>query len=254
MMRRVGIAIAIAAVTFGTGAAETLTSAKALLPPELKAQQDDDTLNPGMLWVERGEKLWSMPEGSAGKACGDCHGAAASSMRGVAVRYPAIDGAGGRLMNLEARINNCRTANMGAKALAYESDDLLGLTAFLAHQSRGMPIAVRTDGPAAAHLEAGRRFYFERQGQLNLACSQCHDDNVGKRLRGDRISSGLPTAYPVYRLDWQRMGSLHRRLRACSLGVRAEQLDYGSPEYVDLELYLAARASGAAIETPGLRK
>jgi sulfur-oxidizing protein SoxA len=78
--------------------------------------------------------------------------------------------------------------------------------------------------------------------------------HVGKRLRGDRISSGLPTAYPVYRLDWQRMGSLHRRLRACSLGVCAEQLDYGSPEYVDLELYLAARASGAAIETPGLRK
>lgn len=231
-----------------------MTSATEFLPPEIKAQQDDDTLNPGMLWVERGEKLWATPSGKANKSCADCHGGAAASMRGVAARYPAVDTASGRLLNIEGRINKCRTDHMGDAPLPYESDDLIGLTALLALQSRGMPIAVATGGAAASHVEAGRRFFFERQGQLNLACSQCHDDNVGKRLRGDRISSGLPGAYPVYRLDWQKMGSLHRRLRACALGVRAEQLDYGAPEYVDLELYLAARAAGTVVEAPGVRK
>lgn len=235
-------------------AAEPLASAREFLPPELKAQQADDGANPGMLWVERGQKLWSTPDGPQSKSCVECHGEAAVSMRGVAARYPVIDAASGRLMNLELRINNCRTGNMAAAPLKYESDDLLALTAFVANQSRGVSMAVRIDGPAAAHFEAGKTFYFGRQGQLNLSCNQCHDDNVGKRLRGDRISSGLPTAFPAYRLDWQKMGSLHRRLRACSLGVRAEQLEFGSPQYLDLELYLAARAAGAEIETPGVRK
>lgn len=252
-MRSVALLI-FCVVTCLPAHAQSLTSARDFLPPELRAQQADDGSNPGMLWVERGAKLWSTPDGAAGKACASCHGEANITMRGVATRYPAIDRTSGSLMNLEARINDCRIRHMGAATLKYETDDLLGLTAHVAFQSRGMAVAVVTDGAAARHLEAGRKFYFERQGQLNLACNQCHDGQVGKRLRGDRISSGLPTAYPAYRLDWQKMGSLHRRIRACALGVRAVQLDYGSPEYVDLELYLAARAAGAAIETPGVRK
>ncbi len=234
--------------------AEPRTSAREFLPPELQAQQADDGANPGMLWVERGEKLWSQPEGSAGKSCVECHGAAQASMRGAASRYPAIDEKTGDLFNIEARINNCRSLHMSAAPLKYESDELLGLTAYVAFQSRGLSFDPKIDGAAAAHFDAGKRFYFERQGQLNVACNQCHDDNVGKRLRGDKISSGLSIGYPVYRLDWQKMGSLHRRLRACSLGVRAEQLDFGSPEYLNLELYLASRNGSAVIETPAVRK
>lgn len=253
-MMRVWLTIVLAALAVaGTVSAEPLSSATEFLPPGIRAQQDDDTLNPGMLWVDRGRALWSTTADS-GKSCAGCHATDASSMRGVATRYPAVDPVSGRLLNIEARINQCRVEHMRSTPLGYETDDLLGITAYVAHQSRGMPMAVRTDGPAASRIEAGRRFYFQRQGQLNLACNQCHDQNVGRRLRGDRISSGLPTAYPVYRLDWQKMGSLHRRLRACSLGVRAEQLDFGAPEYVEVELYLAARAAGAAIETPGIRK
>jgi sulfur-oxidizing protein SoxA len=115
-------------------------------------------------------------------------------------------------------------------------------------------MSVATDGAAAPFLEQGRRFYETRQGQLNLACGQCHDDNAGRRLRGDVISNGLGTGYPAYRLDWNTVGSLHRRLRACSLGVRATQLPLGSPDYLALELYLAARAAGLPVEAPGLRR
>ena len=253
-MLRLWISFFALLLLFDAAGAEPLTSARTYLPSELQALQADDGANPGMLWVEGGAKLWSKVEGTAAKSCATCHGDAATTMRGVAVRYPAVDAGTGKLFNLESRINNCRAANMGAAPFKYESDDLLSLTAFIAHQSRGLPFSVRIDGPAEVHFEAGKAFFFERQGQLNVACSQCHDDNVGKRLRGDRISSGLPTAYPVYRLDWQKLGSLHRRLRACSLGVRAEQLEFGSPVYVDLELYLAARAGNAEIETPGVRK
>jgi sulfur-oxidizing protein SoxA len=235
-------------------AQQPLISARDQLSPDLRAMQEDDGRNPGMLWVERGAALWKSKDGRAGKACADCHGAEGAAMKGVAARYPAIDAKTGGLLNVELRINACRTEHMGAAALAYESDELLSLAAFVVYQSRGLPQSTRADGAAAPYFAQGQALYLERQGQLNIACTQCHDQNVGKRLRGDRISSGLPTGYPAYRLDWQKLGSLHRRLRACQLGVRAHQFELGSPEYLALELYLAVRASGASIETPGVRR
>ena len=62
-----------------------------------------------------------------------------------------------------------------------------------------------------------------------------------------------PTGYPLYRLEWQGLGSLQRRLRGCMTGVRAEPWPYGAPELVALELYLAARAGGMRMETPAVR-
>jgi len=50
------------------------------------------------------------------------------------------------------------------------------------------------------------------------------------------------------------VGSLQRRMRACLSGIRAEMLPYGAQEYLDLELYLAWRAQGLPIETPGVRR
>ncbi len=87
---------------------------------------------------------------------------------------------------------------------------------------------------------------MQRQGQLNLACANCHDDNWDKRLAGSAITQGHPTGYPLYRLEWQTLGSLQRRLRACMTGIRAQPYDYGAPELVELELYLMSRARGHA--------
>lgn len=244
----------LAALLPALAEAEPLPSGTSFLGDDLKARQTDEAANPGMLWVDEGARLWQTRQGSAGKACASCHGTAEKSMRGVAARYPAVDAESGDLLNLEGRINRCRVRQQGAAPLDYESDALLGLTAFVARQSLGMKITVETDGAAAPFYAAGKAFFHRRQGQLNLACAQCHDDNAGQRLRGDTISYGLGNGYPAYRLEWQTLGSLQRRLRACSFGVRAVQFDYGSPEYLGLELYLAKRAEGVAIETPAIRR
>ena len=222
------------------------------LSPGLRALQDDPSRHPGWLWVEQGEALWRALPASSKPSCAGCHGDLAS-MKGVAARYPSV-GADGKLVNLELRIEACRTGQQDEKPLGYESESLLSLTTAIALQSRGLPMSVRTDGAAAAFLAQGKALYATRQGQLNLACSQCHDDNAGRRLRGDTISNGLGTGYPAYRLEWNAVGSLHRRLRACSLGVRATQFPLGSPDYLALELFLADRARGLAIEAPGLRR
>ena len=253
-MRRPAPVLLALILAAGPVAAEPPVSGTAFLSEALKAQQADDAANPGMLWVADGARLWDEPRGAAARACSACHGQAEESMRGVAARYPAVDPASGALLNLEGRINRCRTRHQQAEPLAYESDALLGLTAFVAHQSRGMPVRVAIDGPAAPYYAAGEGFFHRRQGQLNLSCANCHVENAGRRLRGDTISHGLGNGYPAYRLEWQTVGSLHRRLRACSLGVRAVQFEPGSPEYLGLELYLAGRAAGVPIEIPAIRR
>jgi sulfur-oxidizing protein SoxA len=231
-----------------------LKSGSAFLGADLRNLQNDDFANPGMLWVERGEKLWSEPAGRMKQSCASCHQDAKTSMRGVAARYPRIDSESTRLVNLEERINLCRGRRMGADPFKYESEELLALTAYVARQSKGMPIATSIDGPAKAHFDAGEAAYRLRRGQMNLSCAHCHEANWGKRLLSETISQGQPNAYPAYRMEWQTMGSLERRLRACLSGIRAEMLPNGAPEYLDLELYLAWRAQGLPIETPGVRR
>jgi len=253
----IAVGLICAAVLDGTSHAEqsrhTIQSATEFLSADMRAEQDDDTRNRGMLWVDLGEALWTEPTGQAMKSCASCHGAA-EQMNGVAARYPRIDRATGRLLNLEGRINQCRTEYQQAPALAYETNELLALTAMIARRSRGMPAVVDIDGLAQSYFETGRQLWTTRQGQMNLACVQCHGDNVGRKLRGDTISSGVGTGYPAYRLEWQGLGSLHRRLRACQIGVRAVPFEQGAPEYLALELYLAWRAKSTSLDAPALRR
>ena len=141
-----------------------------------------------------------------------------------------------------------------AGTFPYESEELLALTAYVAHQSRGQPVAVVIDDSNRERLTQGRRMYYNRQGQMNLACTHCHEQNAGKRLLAEIISEGHGNAYPIYRLEWQTAGSLHRRLRACYFGIRAERPPFGSDELLNLELFLAHRAKGLPVETPGVRR
>jgi sulfur-oxidizing protein SoxA len=220
---------------------------------DTQAMQRDDTANPGMLWVGEGEALWRRREGTANRACADCHGEAPMSMRGVAARYPAFGAEQSRPVNLEQRVNLCRTEKQNAPALKWESQELLALTAYVAHQSRGMPVAFADDERLAPFRARGRQLFEQRLGQLNFSCANCHDDNWGRRLGGSVIPQAHPTGYPIYRLEWQALGSLQRRLRNCLAGVRAELAPYGAADYVDLELYLMWRAHGLPIETPAVR-
>ena len=219
---------------------------------DVRAMQADDIANPGFLWVERGGKSWR--DGASGKSCASCHGDAATSMRGVAAHYPAFDQASGTVIDLDARINACRVRHQGATPLERESDDLLALSAYVAYQSRGLPTAASIDGPARSTFDRGRAFYTTRHGQMNLSCAQCHEQNWGKRLYGETISQGHGNAFPAYRLEWQTLGSLQRRIRACLFGIRAEMPRPGAPELTDLELYLAWRAQGLPLEVPGVRR
>jgi L-cysteine S-thiosulfotransferase len=221
--------------------------------PETRAMQDDEFDNPGSLWLARGETLWHTVDGQAGKSCASCHGEAASTMHGVAARYPLVAGGGQTLVNVERRINQCRVGAMGARAWASESEPLLAMTTYVKHQSLDLPVAPVIDGSAAPFFAKGKAIYESRRGQLDLACVHCHEMNHGNFLRAQRLSEGMSNGFPLYRLKWQTLGSLQRRMSACMRDIGAEPYADGADEYVELELYLAWRARGLPVETPAVR-
>jgi L-cysteine S-thiosulfotransferase len=232
---------------------EERRSGFSFMASDTQSIQSDDSTSPGMLWVLDGETPWNRKTGVADKACADCHGDPRVSMKGIAARYPAFEESLGRPVDLEGRINLCRANHQQATPLAYESRDLLALTVLVAAQSRGQGISPSEDSRLQPFIAKGRELFTQRQGQLNLACASCHEENWDKHLAGSAITQGHPTGYPLYRLEWQRLGSLQRRLRSCMAGVRAQPFDYGAPELINLEAYLMARARGMPIETPAVR-
>ena len=231
-------------------AEQDLQSGYAFLTAETQALQDDPFENPGYLWVDQGAALFTSGDAQS-PACAACHTA---GLKGVAARYPNLDEKSGALLNLEGRINQCRTEHQGLAPLAYESDDLLSLTAYVAEQSQGLPLDISIDARTQPYIAQGRAYFLTRRGQFNLSCQQCHTETWGKQLRGDTISQGHGNGFPAYRFEWQSLGSLQRRLRVCDTGVRAEPLPYGDPSYIAVELFLATRAQDLEIETPAVRR
>ncbi len=222
--------------------------------PETRTIQDDDFENPAFMWIEAAAEAWSTPDGELGLSCEACHADPSSSMTGVGARYPVFDPSRNKPVNIEQRINQCRTFNMKAKAWKYESDALLGMTSYVKMFSRGMPVEVSIDGPMKPWFDKGKAFYYERRGMYDMACKHCHEDNADNYIRAERLSQGQSNGFPTYRLKWQKLGSLHRRFRGCNKNIRSEPFAYGADEYLALELYLAWRGRGLPVEAPSVRK
>jgi len=232
---------------------------------ETRAMQDDDFANPGMPWVDGAAELYDTPAGETKLSCADCHGAPDDEtggkvgvpMKGVGARYPVFDEATQKPINVELRINRCRTEKQKAKEFKYESDAMLGMTGLIVMQSRGMPRVTTADNPKdALHpaFKKGEEFYYQRRGQLDMACKHCHEDNANNIVRAELLSQGQTNGFPTYRLKWQKPGSLHRRFRGCNKNIRAQPYGYGSEEYLNLETYLAWRGRGLPVEGPSVRK
>ncbi len=226
---------------------EKLQSGLHFSGPEVQSLQTDEFANPGNIALDSGIKYWSKPEGKSNKSCQSCHGELVK-MKGVSIRYPAIDKATGKLFNLEDRIRNCRVKNQKAAEWTFESDELVAMTLAVTSTSRGLPLQAQIDGAAKSHFENGQRLFMTRQGQMNLACTN------GQKLYTDPLSQGQANGYPLYRIDWQRVASLERRLRFCYTGVKAEIPPWGHIDMRDISLYLMWRGQGLPVEAPAVRK
>ncbi|HEX9858522.1 MAG TPA: sulfur oxidation c-type cytochrome SoxA, partial [Paracoccaceae bacterium] len=220
---------------------------------ETRALEADDFDNPGMVFVDQGIDLWNAVDGTEGKSCASCHDGI-ETMQGVRATMPKINAAGDDLWSMENFVNDCRTTRMGAEEWKWNSPQMKNMTAAISLQSRGMPVAVVTDGAAAPYWEAGKEMYYTRFGQLELSCANCHEDSMGKMIRADHLSQGQINGFPTYRLADAGIVSMHQRFTGCVRDTRAESFTAGSPEFRALELYVASRGTGLPVEGVSVRQ
>jgi sulfur-oxidizing protein SoxA len=219
---------------------------------DTRAIQADDFDNPGMIYADRGLDAWNTVDGTEGKSCASCH-EGPESMKGLRAVTPRVDAKTGKLMNIEAYINDCRTNRMGAEAWGDKSESLTDVMALISVQSRGEIMNVAVDGAAAPFYEMGKEMYYTRYGQLELSCSNCHEDNYGNYIRSDHLSQGQTNGFPVYRLKDTKLTTAQGRFVGCVRDTRAETFKIGSDEFNALELYVAARGNGLAVEGVSVR-
>ncbi len=219
---------------------------------ETQAMQADDFDNPGMIFVDQAWEAWSTVEGTAGKSCADCHGEP-ESMAGLRAVTPKWNAEAGKLYTLEDYINESRVKHMGAEPWKYTGGQMTSMVALISLQSRGMTVNVKTDGPVAEMYELGKEIYYTRVGQLDMACSNCHEDNYGVMIRADHLSQGQTNGFPAYRLKNAKLNSIHGRFKGCMKNIRATPYKPGKDEFRALELYVASRGNGLVIEGPSVR-
>jgi len=232
----------------------TRLSGNAFLPPGLLQLQADASNSPITLWLDKGRALWI--DSSSGSTCQSCHGPV-ESLKRAAPSFPRLAAKGQTLINLEDQIVRC-SARTGRNDTKAEDDTVLALSAVLNEVAKGQTMAVQApvgqEAAWQAHLERGAQLFATRRGRINLACVHCHEQNIGRQMRADVVSPGNPTGFPIYRMSWQRLGSIERRLRACYSGVQAVLPVVGDPDLRDLELYLKVRAKGMLLEGPSIRR
>lgn len=238
---------------FLAGVFDTIYSGWVFRTDETRAMQADDFDNPAMLYVEQGLTAFDTPMGTEGHSCATCH-ENPESLAGVRATYPKWDAAHGTVQTVELQVLECQTERMGvAEPFGYDSQAMNNMVALLASVARGQTVNVAIDGPAADAFALGEQIYHTQYGQMELSCAQCHENNYGNLLRADHLSQGQVNGFPTYRLKNTNIVSVHNRFRGCIRDTRGEPYAVGSPEFVALELYVAARGNGLSIEGPAVR-
>jgi sulfur-oxidizing protein SoxA len=220
---------------------------------ELRKQwQAIDDFPPYDFAVDRGKQMFATPFRN-GKTYGDCF---ADKGIGIRQNYPYFDVNAGEVVTLELALNRCRETN-GEEPYSYVKDEMASLTAYMAFTSRGKPfdIKIPNDPRALAAYQNGEKYFYTRRGQLNFSCASCHVQNPGNHIRTEVLAPalGILNAMPIYRSEWNGMGTISRRFVTCNSQVRGVPLQPQDEDYRDVEYFLSYMGNGLPISGPGAR-
>jgi sulfur-oxidizing protein SoxA len=249
-----------------------LKTQKGPLPSEKDPQRDpgtrakpvgfgdnlDPTNNPAVILAEEALAAWAKA-GPTGKSCAGCHGATpASSMKGVATRYPKQVPKYLRVMAIEDFLEVHAPETTGA-AMPSQSSANLNMSILVKMQSNGMPLKIDVTSPEMrAAVARGKATFEKKVGQRHHSCADCHTKDggankfLGGRLLGD-VDDGLVNHFPLWRTNFGRVWDARKRFQWCMLPLGMNYLPADSIEYAELELYLATFGQGKPLNVPGIR-
>lgn len=201
--------------------------------------------------IDAGKKLYEK-KFKNGKSFKDCFPDPA-----IAGEYPKfIKGKG--VVTLSNAINNCLVEN-GEKPWKLTKGKIADLEAFFANASKekGKRIHIVINSKEAAQAyERGKKEYYTQRGYLKLSCANCHVQGAGKRVRNEYLSPlfGAVTHFPVYRMKWQGLGTLERRIKGCEKNQGETPHKPGSKWTREMLYFMAYMSNGLPVDGPDVRK
>ncbi len=176
----------------------------------------------------------------------------------IAGEYPKFDEKKGQVVTLSVAINDCLKAN-GQKPWKLTKGKLADLEAYFAHMSKeaGKKVNITIPSKAAAEAyERGKKNYYSQRGYLKLSCATCHVQGAGNRVRREVLSPllGHTTHFPVYRLKWQGLGTLERRIKGCEKNQGENPHKPGSQWMSEMLYFMAYMSNGLPVDGPDIRR
>ena len=237
----------------GTPFADFQNGVYSIDPASREQWEDIEEFAPYELNISKGEELFNKPFAN-GKTYASCF---ENDGIGIRQNYPYFDTVTGEVKTLELEINECRKAN-GEKPLKWKKGPIADISAYMAYTSRGnvINIVIPDDPRALEAYERGKKHFYTKRGQMNMACADCHYFYAGNKVRADLLSPALGhlTHFPVYRSKWGGLGTTHRRYGGCNKQVRAKPFKAQSAEYRALEYFHTYMSNGLEVNGPGARK
>lgn len=202
--------------------------------------------------IENGEEIWNKKFAN-GKSFSDCFGEPTN----LSV-YPQYVEDRGRVVTLTMALNECLVDN-GEKKLNTKKGAMADLQAYIAYQFQENELVIDTkinSAGAAKAYEDGKKYYYTQRGYLKLNCAQCHVQGAGKRVRNENLSQALGhvSHFPVYRLKWQGLGTLERRVSGCVKDQGQVPPSDTSKDMANLIYYMSYISNGMKYDGPDLRK
>jgi sulfur-oxidizing protein SoxA len=228
--------------------------------------------SPVELFELEGESLWKKPQGAKQASLEKCDlGQGPGVLKGAYARLPRYFKDADRVMDLEARLLHCMQTVQGrsaedARKRVFGNEDrpseMEYLSAYVAAQSRGVPMAPGTSHPKEKEaLELGRRLFFHRAGAWDFSCASCHGEE-GKRIRmqdlpvlaDPRDARPVVATWPAYRVSNSQFKTMQWRLNDCYRQMRMPEPVFASEATVALNLFLTATGKGEPYRGPGTKR
>ena len=229
--------------------------------------------NPGELWELKGSKLFYEKRGPKNASLEQCDlGQGPGRLEGAFAQLPRYFADTGRVQDMESRLLSCMVELQGfqeadlkknAFSTLSRNSDMEALATFVAAKSNGMKLAA----PLAHEKEremyaAGEKIFFRRNGPMDFACTTCHDNTAGKRIRLQDLPNmndpkeiqGVMSTWPAYRGTQSTVRTMQHRLFDCNWQMRLPPLGYVSDFSIALTTYLTQKAAGGMIEVPGSKR
>ncbi len=176
----------------------------------------------------------------------------------IAGEYPKFDDKSGKVVTLTRAINQCLVAN-GQKPWKMTKGKMTDLEAYFAAKSTeaGKKVNVQINSKAAAEAyERGKKEYYTQRGYLKLSCANCHVQGAGQRVRREYLSPllGQTTHFPVYRLKWQGLGTMERRIKGCEKNQGENPHKPSSDWTAEMIYFMSYMSNGLPVDGPDVRK